>query len=471
MDEKTSLQDTISRGFYRFLTNDGGIKLTNGKIVIKLKEFAETYGHYERVGKHEILHLLNKMNDEEPWQIIELTIDFSKPFGKIKDKPLLNIASPMPIQSQNNDEDVSIFWNHIDNLCGNVDQDTKEWVKDWIADIFQNPMIKSGTALTFRSDEGTGKGLFFDNLMSKLLGERHLSTCCAVFGERFNGDLKNKLLINFDEGSWGNGRNDIGALKKFITDKTFSFEEKGKDRLTLPNFARTVFTSNESWIMKNDGSRRFCMLNPIKEDYCSKEYFDELVLAIENENKVKKFLYELENRTITHNLRIIPKTEEYFNQEVLSYDYFDTWLQEIFEDENYIFYGVNPMNGVDLWEESSDIVKCCMPDTAVLSFNNLYKNNSITKSKLFRRIKDKVIKFGYRVESVTKNIDGNNRRIWEFTKIIKPNNKITEITQKTEITDITQITENSGSENINNLEYENASVTVNSVIENIGEEN
>jgi hypothetical protein len=461
MDEKQSLKDTIARGFYRYLTNDGGIKLTNGKVNFKLREFALVNQHFENGKKGRIIHLFEDKENKEPWPVIELTVDFSKPFGKIPNESLLNIAPPAPIQSENNNEDTSIFWKHIENLCGNVDQDTKEWVKDWLADIFQNPIVKSGTALTFRSDEGTGKGLLFDNLMSKLLGERHLSTCCAVFGERFNGDLKNKLLINFDEGSWGNGRNDIGALKKFITDKTFPFEEKGKDRLTLPNFARTVFTSNESWIMKNDGSRRFCMLNPIKEDYCSKEYFDNLILAIEDENKVKKFLYELENRTITHSLRIIPKTEEYYNQEVLSYDYFDSWLQEIFEEENYTFYGVNPMSGVDLWIESSEFVKSCTPDTAVLCFNNLYKNMSITKSKLLRRIKDKTKNFGFKVDSVVKNINGNNKRVWEFTKIIKQDNKITEIT------DITQITENSGSENKNNLQGENASVIVNSVIEGV----
>jgi hypothetical protein len=427
MTEKESLKDTIKLGFYRTDTSDGGSILTNGKIIKKYRDFADKYQHFEH-GKHgKVIHLLDDLPDEEPWPYVQLTVDFSKPFGKIPNQPLFNIAPPRPIKSENNNKDTSILWKHIENLCGKVDQNTKEWVKDWIADIFQNPNKKPGTALTIRSPEATGKGSFFDILMRKLLGESHLSTSCNIFGERFNGDAKNKLLINLDEGSWDNTKADIGALKKFITDPTFHFEEKGKDRLSLPNNARLVMTTNASWVVKSDGSRRFCMLNPCKEDYCSQEYFKKLFSTIEDDNIVKKFLWELEHRVITHSLNIIPKTEEYYNQEELSYDYYDDWLNEVLNDESILVNGT-----ISLWNEFSENFKKCLPGLAVSSINNLC-GVKLTSNKLFRRLKDKISKFGYNLESKVSYEAGLSIRYWEFTKLSK------NITDITDITDITQI--------------------------------
>jgi hypothetical protein len=464
MNEHESLRDAISRGFYRRIINDK-IKITNGKITLNFADFARTYQHFE-YGKHgKNLYLLDDLPDAEPFPLVELTVDFSKPYGKIDNEPYINIAPEMPIKSENNNTDTKIFWAHIENLCGNADKETKEWIKDWLSDIFQNPMKKPGTALTFRSEEGTGKGLFFDNLMNKLLGERHLSTSRAVFGERFNGEAKHKLLINFDEGSWDNSKSDIGSLKKFITDKTFSFEEKGKDVVLLPNYARTVFTSNASWIMKNDGSRRFCMLNPIKENYATPEYFKNLFEAIENDGICKKFLYELETRIITHDLRTAPKTDEYYSQQEISYDYYDDFLNEIFNDD-----AIMIKDCIQFWSEASDLLKICTPENALLYFNSLYPNISITKTKLFQRIKDKTKKFGYEVKSIVKFENGFSNRYWEFTKILKPKSKITDITLITDITDITLITDTSTDKFLNVKAIKNDTVICNNVIESVIEQ-
>ena len=264
MDYKQSLADAITGGFYRIETVDGGTKITNGKSFRKLRDYALQNQHFE-YGKHgRVLHLLEDAADCEPWPFVELTIDFDLPYGKVPYKPLLNIAPKAPIiAKKHGDKDTSILWKHLENLCGDVDQDTKEWVKD----IFQNPMNKPGTALTIRSDEGTGKGTFFDKLMHKLLGERHMGTSRNLFGERFNGLAKHKLLININEGGWDNNKSGMGMVKSFITDPNFHFEDKGKDAVTLPNPARLVFTTNESWVVKNDGSRRFCMLTHKKDDF------------------------------------------------------------------------------------------------------------------------------------------------------------------------------------------------------------
>jgi hypothetical protein len=402
MNEKESLQDTIRLGFYRIHTSSGGTKLTNGEEYRLLADFAKASQHFE--GRN--VYTLDKQPDEEPWPYVTLTVDFSKPYGKIPNEPLLNIAPPPPIKSEKNDKDTALLWTHLENLCGHVERDVKEWVKDWLADIFQNSMSKPGTALTFRSDEGTGKGLFWDVLMNKLLGKRHIQTANNIVGAKFNNDAKNRLLIHLNEGSW---TKDIGKIKSFITDPTFQFEGKGKDRVTLENHARLVLTTNMSQTVDNSGSRRFCMLNPVKEDYCSKEYFEQLGAVIDDESIIKKFLYELENRKINHNLRIIPKTEEYINQQELSRDYYDIWLNDVLNDDNY-----KTKEGAPLWIEVDEDSKICKAETAMADYNKMYKK----EPKLFQKIKNKTQKFGYELENPTKRDKeaGATIRVWKFKK-------------------------------------------------------
>jgi hypothetical protein len=415
MNYKDSLDDTMRLGFYRKSIN-GKILLTNGKQIFDKLDFAKLNQHFETIGKYKQYYLLDKEPDAEPWPLINFTVDFSKPHGKIAGQPLFNIAPEAPITSENNGSDTSFFWAHIENLCGNAGQEVKEWVKDFFADIFQNPMNRPGTALTIRSDEGTGKSLFFVDLMGKLLGERNLSTIKSIASERFNSWAKNRLLINFNEGSWNNSKSEIGPLKSFITDQYFSFEEKGKNIEELPNYARCVFTSNATWIMKNDNSRRFCMVRPITENYCSDEYFKKFADLINDDSVVKQFLYDLETRQITHNLREVPKTDEFFNQQTISRDYDEGWLEEVLENAEIC---IDDEGAILLWNNAGEKdfhnIKQCFPKRAESSYNQINGAN-ITSVKLFNRLQNCVHRFKFSLEHKQQKIEGQNMRIWEFTR-------------------------------------------------------
>ena len=169
--------------------------------------------------------------------------------------------------------------------------------------------------------------------------------------------------------------------------------------------------------------------------------------AIEDDALCETFVWELENRAITHNLRVTPKTDEYYNQQELSYDYYDSFLTEILPDVGYSFI----RGGLEcpLWEYgSNDGERFCFPGTATDAFTDLM-GLKITPSKLFRRIKDKVIKFGYGLESEVRKIEGKNHRVWVFYRATNKNTldkNITEVTEVTEVTEITEIsTEKKGS--------------------------
>jgi hypothetical protein len=416
MNYKESLDDTIRLGFYRKLIN-GRIRLTNGKKDYDLFEFAKLNQHFDTKGK-KTFHTLDEEPNAEPWPEIEsFIVDFNQPYGKIVGQPFFNVAPEMPIKSENNGADTSLIWAHIENLCGNVEQDVKEWVKDFVADIFQHPTKKPGTALTFRSAEGTGKGFLFDDLMRKLLGERHLSTSDNIFKNNFNAQAKNKILINLDEGSFDNSKSSIGDIKAFITQPTFQFEEKYREKEGLPNHARLVLTTNEDYVIKNDGSRRFCQLHPVKQDYYTEEYGNKLWATLDDESLLKQFLYELETRQITHNLRVCPKTDESLNQELITKGKFATWLDEVIEVEHV------PVNGGEdeLWLKFTPMEKICFPAIATAHFNE-QTDSRVLSNNLFGHIKNCVERLDYKLtnpnnrEYTEKN--KAQQRIWKFEKII-----------------------------------------------------
>jgi hypothetical protein len=231
----------------------------------------------------------------------------------------------------NTGADTSVLWNHLKYLFNNVEPDNQEWAIDWIAQMFREPNKKMGTALVLISQEGTGKGLFFDYLMIRIFGRDYvIDTSCDPFDKNFNGNLKNKLLLNLNEGGWNHKKDTKGQLKNFITDPTFRYEEKFREAEMLLNPTRIVMTTNEDWAVsvRNDDRRYFVVEIPA-DHIGDVTYFENLVKSIEDDNICKQFYYEMTNRKITHNLRMAPKTEFHKEQQLHSSTYFDKYIETV----------------------------------------------------------------------------------------------------------------------------------------------
>jgi hypothetical protein len=421
----------IANGIYRTVENGALRFYRNGRTFL-IDDYAKSEGLRITIpakngGTQFIYPSFKEFLNESPWPVIEETVDFSKPKGLIPNTNLYNVA-PQRIPGRQTGADTSIIYKHIENLAGNVDDYAKKWLVDWFAQMIQSPHKKPGTAVTFRSEEGTGKGLLCDIFLGKIFNEGHLTTSRALFGERFNGDARAKIVINLNEGSWDKSRSDLGSIKQFITDPTFPFENKGKDRVNLPNAARLIMTTNSPDVVKADGTRRFAMYHPNKEDYASQEYFNKLATAIEDDDVVAQFVWECENRVIESNLRVIPITEELEDQTVINRDWYDSWFEEVIDDES------ASIEEIPLWENFSDNLKTCQASHAVLSLNTMMKLN-LTSSKLSRRMKDIAKKFGYLFKKNRIAINGTMVVVWEFCRVIKNNSK----TEITEITDSTSL--------------------------------
>jgi hypothetical protein len=329
---------TIVRNIPQWLT-------TNNITLTVKKDVQDKQGNIIGQKTEEVAPDLANWPNKLPWPIIKEVVDWSqKPhqISSVQDEQYtLNIRTP--IVSDTWDTSISpkrnIIIDHLEYLSG----ESFEWVSAWIGQLLVSPDKKPGTALVFRGCQGSGKGLFFDIFMHKLLGEAHLTTSRAVMGKHFNSDTRGKLLINLNEGSWDQSRGDIGSIKQFITDPTFPFEQKGRDRQNLRNDARLVLTTNSEWAIKLDGDdRRFCVITtPKPKDH---NYYDQVVEAINDDQMVLNaaLWFRQSYLSSTVPLNRPPMTQDKADQITLSSDYIDQVLDYYEEfrdlDDGHIYH-------------------------------------------------------------------------------------------------------------------------------------
>jgi len=339
VSEEEIIKMMIEEGCYRYKSETSGFQvISKNTSPYSYPSYVQSHGFivgYKKNGdpKYFNLHTLD-MNRKDFPVITQMIYEPNLPFGKVENEPLFNTAKPLdvkfPIEGKNNGRNVSIFWNHLEYLCGDVSQEIKEWVKDWLCDIFQNPNEKKGTALVFIGGQGCGKSIFFNVLMRKLLNGYHHLDDGKGFSERFNQELKGKLLINFNEGFATKSKLAEAKLKSFITESTFRIEGKGANSVTVLNPARAVFTTNSQFAINTVGDdRRFAVFRTLKRDFITPDYFDKFSMAIDNTEMLQKFMYELKTRDIESRLNIPPMTDAKEVQKVYSADKVQDWFEFI----------------------------------------------------------------------------------------------------------------------------------------------
>lgn len=177
-----------------------------------------------------------------------------------------------------------IFLDHMrNNICGGHEE-SYQWVMAWLADIFQKPDNKPGTALVLRGEMGIGKGAFANHI-GHLLGQHYLTVANAsqVTG-RFNSHMAERIMMFVDESFWSGEKVGAGVLRALITEPQQSSEMKGRDIVMIDSYLRLIIAANDEWVvpvgMKDE--RRFTVLdvgNAVQRNY---DYFNAMKVELEN---------------------------------------------------------------------------------------------------------------------------------------------------------------------------------------------
>ncbi|GAQ92246.1 hypothetical protein KFL_009560020 [Klebsormidium nitens] len=205
-----------------------------------------------------------------------------------------------------------LFW-HIRHILANGDSACSDYVLSWLAHQVQRPGKKIGVALVFKSKQGAGKGMIWDFVGFKLLGEALYLYCNdldKVIG-KFNSISANKLLTVFDEvSSWGGAYKSNNRLKSHITQENNMLEKKGIDPIQVKDFCNSVFTTNEEWPIKREvDDRRYAAIEASNQMLGNTEYFTRLSEELEKPEMAKLFFQYLLSLDISKwNAKLVPQT-------------------------------------------------------------------------------------------------------------------------------------------------------------------
>jgi hypothetical protein len=173
--------------------------------------------------------------------------------------------------------DCSLYWAHVSDVICQRDPDVYRFVRKWMAHAVQRPWEVPKSAIVLRGLQGTGKNFFVDPF-GALFGQHFLTVYSMehVSG-RFNGHMRDVILLCANEATWGGDRIQDSILKGIVADEFIPVEHKGVDAVLLPNYRRLIaLTNHDHPVARDMDDRRFLVLEVSKEHKEDTAYFGAL---------------------------------------------------------------------------------------------------------------------------------------------------------------------------------------------------
>lgn len=197
-------------------------------------------------------------------------------------------------------DQVAPFTDYLFRVVCSSDVPLYTWVLTWVADIFQDPANKPGTALVLVGSHGAGKSFLGESILRPIIGR----ACYAKTGSaerltaKFNATMGGKLLIQGEEVMSSRRRHDANILKDAITSPFREVEHKGRDPLIMDDFARYLFTSNhrDDAVAIETEDRRYTIIevNPMYSESSvlpkdeRRKYWQDLVAWVSDRDNLAK---------------------------------------------------------------------------------------------------------------------------------------------------------------------------------------
>lgn len=161
----------------------------------------------------------------------------------------VNIFLGWPLVPKQNDELVKPILALLESLCSAEDQvdDCVHWILRWLAYPLQHPGAKMQTALLmFGEKQGTGKSLFFQDVIAPIYGDYGTVASQHQLESSFTAWRSRKLFVLFEEVlSRDDKYSHNGTLKYMVTGKHMSINQKNLPERTERNHMNAAFLSNE----------------------------------------------------------------------------------------------------------------------------------------------------------------------------------------------------------------------------------
>lgn len=228
--------------------------------------------------------------------------------------------------------DWSKLRDHIWIVVASRKKEVFDYVMNWLAWCVQHPDERAEVVLVMQGKRGAGKGTVA-NAMCKLLGQHALQISSAehLVG-RFNGHLRDTVLLFADEAYWPGNKGAEGTIKRLVTEPTIFIEAKGRDGVEVPNLLHVMMASNEDWVVPaGERERRYFVLKVNDDKLQDHEWFKAINDQLEN-GGYGAMLYDLLQRDLADlHPRQLPKCNDLAGQQALSLGPLDSWWVELLE--------------------------------------------------------------------------------------------------------------------------------------------
>ena len=260
-------------------------------------------------------------------------------------KDIFNLWTGYAVKHEDcRDADVSLanpVLNHIKQSWCNGDEESYDYVLNYLAHIIQKPHIKTGVLLALKSKEGGGKGFILDKI-GKIIGDTHYcqnSNAKFLFGD-FNGQLEGKILVNLDEAFWGGDKQLEGVIKNKITETRQTINKKNKENYMISCFANYIITTNNDWFCgaNADSRRMFCLeLNNFLSGIVDSKSKDDYIKSI-LDSPIESFAKVLYERDISDfNPRKFKKTDLLQNQVERNWNSVLSWWDSVVKNGGFTY--------------------------------------------------------------------------------------------------------------------------------------
>lgn len=243
--------------------------------------------------------------------------------------PLASFTPP------NKDIDLSKIFKHIDIMTGYSAGGSKFFIQ-YLAHIVQKPDTLCGMIILLYGVQGAGKDILIDWFGKHILGNHLYKKVGDPYGlvSKFNSDFNGKLLLHCEEFNKGFMTKHQDDLKRLATNDTLTYEGKGSNSISAPNYGRMFMTTNnkDALIVENN-DRRYVMFQSSSEKAKDKLYFDELIASMKDAEVARAFydhLMEVDLSDFSHLNR--PKTELYVEMKEQSIHPVLQWISDCEED-------------------------------------------------------------------------------------------------------------------------------------------
>lgn len=222
------------------------------------------------------------------------------------DKNYFNLYEGFAVEPK--EGDCSMFYKLIE-LMEFENDDERDWLLDYFAQLVQEPFNKPGTGVIIQSRQGAGKNMLLE-LIGRLMPLHYYSTPVLDDLFKFNISLAGKFLINLDEATFGGDGKGGQHLKSIVTGHSITIERKFKDEDEVRNNLRFVITTNmDHPIPVELDDRRWAVYKMARLRKDRREMFFRKIAKWYNNGGAEALLHELLNRPVFSNLSDAPVSQ------------------------------------------------------------------------------------------------------------------------------------------------------------------